>query len=302
MSLSEVMSSLKYAINSSIGTPDFKTLDQLIKGQNVDLSGVADKSTLDSLVLKVGNTDDLGGGYQTGSISAKLNNVINSISSINTNVNNIKTVTDTINANVNAVANKIPGGLQATLGAINTHAGDANTNAYNASVKADTIINTLNTMSSNTNKRKVKVYVATNYVRLYKSSVSIIPKDGAGMSSTTDFTLSSTVTGSSIQTHYVPKLYFKTSFNTYVDYGNVSEHYRIFVDGDFNGTFNINNNQYNMTENNGVKNYYLGSTYSGNNIYGIVYFEHPYGGNGTSSVNFSCDVRGIVRVYAFSLI
>ena len=181
MSLGQILTGLKYAANSTIGTNEFKPLDQLIKEQTIDLSATADKKTLDSLVTNVGATADIGGGYQTGSISAKLNNVINSIGSINTNVNNIKTVTDTINANVNAVANKIPGGLQATLGAINTHAGDANTNAYNASIKADTIINTVNAIknsniiNSGSAVRKVALIVHTveNNSTITQTSVNI---------------------------------------------------------------------------------------------------------------------------------
>lgn len=62
MSLGETITGLKYAANSTIGTNEFKPLDQLIKEQTIDLSATADKKTLDSLVTNVGATADTGGG------------------------------------------------------------------------------------------------------------------------------------------------------------------------------------------------------------------------------------------------
>lgn len=63
MSLGQIIAGLKYGINSTIGTDNFTPLDQLIKGQSIDLSSVADKSTHDSIKSVLGTTSDTGGVF-----------------------------------------------------------------------------------------------------------------------------------------------------------------------------------------------------------------------------------------------
>lgn len=64
MSLSETLTGLKTTVNSTISTPDFKPLNEIIQDRSVDKAYIADKTTLDSLVATIGQTGNTGGGRQ----------------------------------------------------------------------------------------------------------------------------------------------------------------------------------------------------------------------------------------------